>query len=144
MRRNARDHVNPLAVFDDACLAHLALLEQGYAPGHDPLLPAVRIEGVVSHAFGGMDQRDPRVSPLYAAFPNPPPVSLQVGTTEILRDDNRRMAAVLRRVGCAVTLAEWRDVPYVWQVFDGYIPEARAALREVAAFLAGVEALAVK
>jgi acetyl esterase/lipase len=84
---------------------------------------------------GKLDPKDPRISPLYASFPAPPPVLLHVGTTEILRDDSRRMAAHLRASGGEVALTEWPDVPHVWQIFDGYIPEARASLREVAQFV---------
>ncbi|RUS59878.1 alpha/beta hydrolase [Pseudorhodobacter sp. E13] len=100
----------------------------------DPLLPVARIEEAIGFVLGELSPQDPRLSPLYAAFPDPPPVLIHVGTTEILRDDSRRMVAHLRASGCAVTLKEWRGAPHVWQIFDGYIPEARASLREVAQF----------
>jgi acetyl esterase/lipase len=48
------------------------------------------------------------------------------------------MAEVLRRAGGVVTLTEWRDCPHVWQMVAGYLPEAREALLEVEAFVAGV------
>ena len=81
------------------------------------------------------EAHDPRISPLYAAYDRPPPVFLQVGAREILLDDSRRMAAVLRQAGGAVTLQEWPDCPHVWQMLDGYLPEARQALVQCADFI---------
>ena len=45
------------------------------------------------------------------------------------------MAERLREFGGAVTLDPWPDCPHVWVMFDGWLPEARAALERVAAFL---------
>jgi acetyl esterase/lipase len=102
----------------------------------DVFLPAERIEAAIGLVRGSLAAADPRLSPLHAGFDRPPPVLLQVGTTEILRDDSRRIAAVLRAAGGRVVLQEWRDCPHVWQILDGLLPEARAALIEVAAFVA--------
>lgn len=101
----------------------------------EALLPPERMGMVVDLARGGLHPADPRLSPLFARFDNPPPALLQVGTTEILRDDSRRMAAHLRAAGGAVRLSEWEDCPHVWQMLGGYLPEAEAALAEVAAFV---------
>ncbi|MDP4033045.1 MAG: alpha/beta hydrolase fold domain-containing protein [Pseudorhodobacter sp.] len=104
----------------------------------DPLLPASRITETVGHLRGDLPVTDPRISPLYASFTAPPPVWFQVGTTEILRDDSRRMAAHLRDAGGKATVTEWLGAPHVWQLFDGYIPEARAALMEVSGFVRAI------
>ena len=85
--------------------------------------------------LGSLDQRDPRVSPLYGEFVNPPPVLLQVGQSEILLDDSRRIAEVLRKAGGTVQLDVWPGCPHVWQLLDGYLPEGRQALTSVAAFV---------
>lgn len=103
--------------------------------GRDPLLPVRRMPDLVEMVLGEVDCRDPRVSPLYAKIDRPPPVLLQVGSVEILLDDSRRMAEVLRRAGGAVELTEWPDCPHGWQLLDGYLPEARLALLEVADFV---------
>lgn len=97
----------------------------------DVILPAHRVREAAALVRGALAPDDPRISPLFAAFPDPPPVLIQVGTTEVLRDDGRRMAAVL-----GARLTEWQDCPHVWQMFDGFLPEARAALRETADFIA--------
>jgi monoterpene epsilon-lactone hydrolase len=104
----------------------------------DPLLPRARIAEALGYVHGALAVTDPRISPLYADFPRVSPVLIQVSTTEVLRDDSGRMAARLRAAGGVVTLSEWKDAPHVWQMFDGYIPEARAALREVTRFVQAV------
>ena len=101
----------------------------------DTMLPVERMPEVVAMVLGGLDPRDPRISPLYAAFPNPPPVFMQVGSGEVLLDDSRRMAQVLWQAGGRVTLQEWPDCPHVWQMSDGYLPEARQALVQTADFI---------
>ncbi len=102
----------------------------------DPIVPTDQVREAVDLVLAGSDPRDPRVSPLYAKFENPPPVFIQVGTREMLLDDSRRMAEVLRSAGGQVTVEEWPDCPHVWQMLDGYLPEARQALDHVAAFVA--------
>ena len=101
----------------------------------DPIFPAGRISDLVGYVAGNLDPRDPRLSPLYADYSKPPPVLMLVGTTEILLDDSRRMAARLTEAGGTVSLSEYPGAPHVWPLLDGYIPQARAALREVAGFI---------
>ncbi|MEO9827408.1 MAG: alpha/beta hydrolase [Paracoccaceae bacterium] len=100
----------------------------------DIILPAARMDELCEIVLGDTDPGDPRISPLFANFINPPPVYIQASETEILFDDARRMADVLRAAGGEATLDLWSDAPHVWQIFDGWIPEARDALRKAGAF----------
>lgn len=100
----------------------------------DPLFPPERIPDLVGFCLGAVPAADPRISPLFADFPGAPPCLIQVGSTEILRDDSARMAARLEGFGAAVALEVWPDCPHVWQML-GVLPEAEAALERVAAFL---------
>lgn len=101
----------------------------------DPLLPVERMAEVRDLYLAGADPADPRASPLFADYGRPPPVLIQVGAEEALIDDSRRMAARLQAAGGTVTLEEWPGCPHVWQMLDGWVPEARAALRRVAGFV---------
>ena len=101
----------------------------------DVMLSAARLPEVVAMVLGAHDPADPGASPLFAAFPCCPPVLLQFSDAEILTDDSQRMAARLASFGAEVTAQQWHGTPHVWQMFDGYIPEARAALRDAAAFI---------
>ena len=83
----------------------------------------------------GADPADPRASPLFARFGAPPPVLIHYGSTEALRDDALRMAACLTAAGGDVTLQAWPRAPHAWHMLDGWVPEARAALCDVADFV---------
>ena len=101
----------------------------------DVLLPASRAGDVADWYLAGEAPIDPRVSPLYAQFNAPPPVLFQYSDSEILRDDSRRMAQVLRDAGGEVHEDIWENLPHVWQWFDGHLPEARLGLQRVADFI---------
>ncbi|PZX47409.1 acetyl esterase/lipase [Roseinatronobacter thiooxidans] len=99
------------------------------------LLPPQRLEQLRNRVLAGADPRDPRISPLFGSFKDAPPVLIQVARSEILLDDSRRMAEVLKRDGAAVTVQEWGNLPHVWQFFHGWLPEARKALTDAATFI---------
>lgn len=98
----------------------------------DPMLPAGRLAEIAQIYLQGHPATDPGASPLFAQFPSAPPVLLQVGSTEILLDDSRRLAERLRGFGASVDLQVLPGTPHVVQLFDGWVPEARAALRAAA------------
>ncbi|OWU83283.1 hypothetical protein ATO6_19285 [Oceanicola sp. 22II-s10i] len=101
----------------------------------DPLLPADRFEEARRLYLGDTDPRDPGASPLYAAFPQCPPVWLHVSRTEILCDDTLAMARHLETGGTEVTLELWEDLPHVAALFQGWLPEADTVLRQAAGFI---------
>jgi acetyl esterase/lipase len=101
----------------------------------DPVLPVERMSEAVALYLAGADPADPRASPLFARYPDPPPAFIQVGTEEALLDDALRIADALRAAGGDVTLQTWPRAPHVWHLFDGWIPEARAAMRAIAGFV---------
>lgn len=99
------------------------------------LLPTQRLDQLRNRVLAGADPRDPRISPLFGQFPGAPPVLIQVARSEILLDDSRRMAELLRAQGIEVVLQEWGNLPHVWQFFHGWLPEARKALSDAARFI---------
>ncbi len=101
----------------------------------DPIIPVARMGEVAALYLAGAAPDDPRASPLFARFAAPPPVLIQVGAEEALRDDATRIADVLRTAGGSVELRLWPGAPHVWHLLDGWVPEARAGLREVAGFI---------
>ena len=78
----------------------------------------------------------PLASPLYADLAGLPPLFIQVGDSEVLLDDSRRLFAKAKEAGVEATLQVWRGVPHDWQMFAPVLPEGRDALRRAAAFLA--------
>jgi acetyl esterase/lipase len=103
--------------------------------GREVVLPVERMAEVAAEYLAGADPRDPRASPLFGGFDGAPPVLIQVGSEEALLSDSERIAERLRGAGAEVHLRVWARCPHVWQLFDGWLPEARAALREAAAFV---------
>nr|WP_235915989.1 alpha/beta hydrolase [Thalassovita mangrovi] len=122
--------------FCDKCFSGASVLENSQ---RDHFFPGDRVHDLTSFVLGDLPPDDPRISPLYAEFPGTPPVLLQVSDSEILRDDSVRMAEKLSLAGGAVELQTWPDAPHVWQIFDGWFPEARQAIRETARFLRHLE-----
>lgn len=101
----------------------------------DPFIPVDRMPETVSRYLVGAPATDPRASPLLAEFPAPPPALVQVGSKEVLYSDAARMCDHLRAQGGEARLDVWPDAPHVWQLFDGYVPQARMALGDIAEFI---------
>lgn len=101
----------------------------------DPVLPSNRIAEAAEAYLGALAPDDPRASPLFASFPNSPPVFLQVGSPEILEDDTYRIANRLREHGADVVVETWDGAPHGWQLGYAWLPEARSALKSIANFV---------
>jgi acetyl esterase/lipase len=85
--------------------------------------------------LAGQDPRHPYASPLYADLRGLPPMLIQAGDAEILRDDSTRFAAAARAAGVDVTLEIWNEMPHVWHAFAGLLPEADMAVEHIGAWL---------
>jgi epsilon-lactone hydrolase len=101
----------------------------------DPMMDVQRLPAFARHYLGKADPRHPYASPLYGDPTGLPPVLIQVGSDEILRDDAVRMAAKLREAGCEVELEEWPRMPHVWHHYARLIPEGRRAIERIGAFV---------
>jgi acetyl esterase/lipase len=100
----------------------------------DAMLVSDKLQEGASFYLNGTDPKNPLASPLYGDVSGLPPLLIQVGDTEILLDDSTRLAAAAQAAGVTVNLKIWRNMPHVWQVSQIFLPEARAALNEAAAF----------
>jgi acetyl esterase/lipase len=87
------------------------------------------------HYLGGADPRHPYASPLYGDAAGLPPILMQVGSDEILRDDAVRMADRLRAAGSAVELEIWPRMLHVFQLYARVLPEGRRAIERIGAFV---------
>jgi monoterpene epsilon-lactone hydrolase len=101
----------------------------------DPMLPAQRIDEAARMYAPGSDLDNPDISPLFADFVGLPPLSIHVGTTEILLDDSQRLADRARQHGVRVELKAWHRMPHVFPMFADFLPEGRRALNEIATFV---------
>jgi acetyl esterase/lipase len=98
------------------------------------MLRGERIFEATAFYVNGADPKDPLISPLYGDLTGLPPLCIQVGDSEVLLDDSTRLAARANAAGVRVHLKIWKNVPHVWQLFQMFLPEARAALAEASAF----------
>ncbi|MHC2336443.1 alpha/beta hydrolase [Bradyrhizobium sp. USDA 4454] len=80
------------------------------------------------------DPRDPLASPLYADLAGLPPLLLQVGDRETVRDDSTELAAKAKAAGVDVELEVWGGMIHVFQMFPE-IPQAGEAIASLANFL---------
>jgi len=85
--------------------------------------------------LGGASPDDARASPLFGYAGGLPPVLMQVGSTEVLLDDARRMHERIRAAGGRSTLTVYDDVMHGWHLLAPWVPEAARAVAEIAAFV---------
>jgi acetyl esterase/lipase len=96
-----------------------------------PCLPAF----VERYLDKSINPRTPLASPVFADYSRIPPLLIQVGEHEIIRDDSVRVAARARADGVAVTLEIWPGMFHVFQSHEPLIPEARDAIGRIASFM---------
>jgi monooxygenase len=100
----------------------------------DAMFPGAQLEHLARAYLGDADPTQPLASPLLGDLRGLPPLLLQVGEDEALRDDTLRLAQKARAAGVVVDLEVFPIVPHVWQLL-WRLPEARRAVRSAARFL---------
>jgi acetyl esterase/lipase len=87
--------------------------------------------------LGECDPRTPLASPLYADVHGLPPLLIQVGSDELLRDDSTQVAEHARAAGVAVTLHVGEGMWHGWQLTAARtpFPEGQAALDQMRDFV---------
>ena len=103
--------------------------------GRDPLLTRDILLEMADLYLGGHDRADPLASPALADLTALPPLLIQAGSDEVLRDDAVRLAQVAEACGVAVELRIWPGMIHVWQMFGDLLPEAEGAISEIRRFL---------
>lgn len=99
------------------------------------MFAGVTIRRAAEFYAGGVNKRDPLLSPLYASFKGFPPLLVHASRDEVLRDDSVRLVEAVQRAGGHARLRLWNRVPHVWQFFPAVLPEARESLNDVQLFV---------
>lgn len=87
-------------------------------------------------AYVGTDQAEnPLVSPIYGNFEQFPPLLLQAGGAETLRDDIEELAARAESAGVDVLYREWEGMIHVWHFLASVVPAGKEAIAEVGDFV---------
>jgi len=93
------------------------------------------ISAFAEQYLNGASPRSPEASPIFADLKGLPPLLIQASSTELLFDEAVRLHEKANHSGVESTLHAYPALPHVWQIFTVLIPEAGAALKEIAAFV---------
>ncbi len=85
--------------------------------------------------LAGHDARDPLASPAHAELGGLPPLRVDVGSAEMLRDQVVRFAERARAAGVDVTLEVWPEMVHDFQIFAATLPPAQRAIDALGAFV---------
>jgi acetyl esterase/lipase len=78
--------------------------------------------------------RDPLASPLFGDLVGLPPLLLQAGTHEMLRDDTVRFATRATSAGVACEVELWNGMQHCFQLLS-FLPESERAIEAIARFV---------
>jgi epsilon-lactone hydrolase len=89
-------------------------------------LPPDHVDSEIRAYLGGVDPKDPRVSPVYADLTGLPPTLLLSGSRDLLLSGTIRLHVALKSAGVEAHLAVFEAMPHChWLAF--HLPEARQA-----------------
>lgn len=120
----------PMSAFTDLTLASESIQSQSENElfMHPRCLPAF-----VQRYVPTGDVRNPLVSPVFGDYTGIPPLLIQVGEYEVIRDDSVRVAAKAQADGVEVKLEVWLGQVHVFQIRN--LPESREAIDHIADFI---------
>lgn len=130
-----RDRGRPLPVAGmplSAC-TDLTLASESIRSEEDPICSARCMPVFAELYLGETDPCNPLASPVFGDFTGIPPLLIQVGEHEMLRDDSIRVAAKARADGVEVKLEVWPGMVHVFQIRE--LPESWEAIGHLADFM---------
>ena len=100
---------------------------------HDPIISARTMPEFRDRYLEKTDPRNPLASPVFGDYRGIPPLLIQVGEHEMLRDDSVRVAKKALLDGIPVKLEVWPGMVHVFQIRG--LPESREAIEHMADFM---------
>lgn len=100
---------------------------------HDPIISARTMPEFRSRYLGQTDPNNPLASPVFGDYHGIPPLLIQVGEHEMLRDDSVRVAKKAQADGIQVKFEVWPGMVHVFQIRG--LPESREAIAQIAEFI---------
>ncbi|MDP7301962.1 MAG: alpha/beta hydrolase [Pirellulaceae bacterium] len=130
-----RDRKRPLPAGGIALSAatDFTLASESLKTVHDPIISARTMPEFRDRYLKKTDPRNPLASPVFGDFRGIPPLLIQVGEHEMLRDDSVRVAKKARSDGIPVKLEVWPGMVHVFQIRG--LPESREAIEHMADFM---------
>ena len=103
--------------------------------GSDALLRENKLGEWARMYAGGRDLRDPLLSPLFGDLHGLPPLWVGVGSDELFYSEALSFADQAQSSGVSVETVIGAGMTHVWPLFYGLLPEAKLAIRQIAAFV---------
>jgi acetyl esterase/lipase len=113
----------------------LTLASDSLRSADDPIISARTMPEFRQRYLPNTDPRNPLASPVFGDYRGLPPILIQTGEHEMLRDDSLRVAKKARRDGVPVTLEIWPGMVHVFQIRG--LPESREAIERIGRFMSG-------
>ena len=113
----------------------LTLASESLRTVNDPILSAKTMPVFRDHYLGKTDPRNPLASPVFGDYRGIPPLLIQVGEHEMLRDDSIRLAKKARSDRIQVKLELWPGMFHVFQSHEPLLPEGQEAIDHIADFV---------
>ena len=120
----------PLSTFADLTLASESI--QSQSKNELFMHPSCLVDFVKLYVAPD-DVRNPLASPVFGDYTGIPPLLIQVGEYEVIRDDSVRVATKARADGVDVKLEVWPGQVHVFQIRG--LPESREAIAHIADFM---------
>ncbi|MHA1802985.1 MAG: alpha/beta hydrolase [Promethearchaeota archaeon] len=96
---------------------------------------ASSVRALASLYLNGANRKNPLASPLHGDLSGLPPLLIQVGEIEVLRDECVALAEKARDAGVDVTLEVWKGMTHVFQSFGDALPESKKAIESIKEFI---------
>ena len=109
------------------------LASQSLTSVHDPIISARTMPEFRERYLAETDPRNPLASPVFGDYRGIPPLLIQLGEHEMLRDDGLRVAKKARAAGIPVQLEVWPGMVHVFQIRR--LPESREAIKRISDFI---------
>ncbi|MDA0658807.1 MAG: alpha/beta hydrolase fold domain-containing protein [Planctomycetota bacterium] len=128
-----RKHPLPSGAIAISPATDLTLSSQSLKSVDDPIVSSRTMPEFRSRYLASADPRQPFASPVFGDFRGLPPLLIQTGEHEMLRDDSIRVAKKARADGTSVKLEIWPGMVHVFQVRG--LPESREAVQRIGDFV---------
>jgi acetyl esterase/lipase len=130
-----RDRKRPLPAGGIAISAatDFTLFSESLKSVHDPIISARTMPEFRTRYLEETDPRNPLASPVFGDYRGIPPLLIQAGEHEMLRDDSIRVTKKARSDGIPVKLEIWPGMVHVFQIRG--LPESREAIRHIGEFV---------